>query len=174
MFTHTMPGPAPEAGALVAGAVGIVDEVCAGGAGAVAGAGEGLLDLNQECLAGVGATVVGTEEVAAVVAGAVVVPAASFFLECLAGVGEVIAVVEDVAAAVVAGAAVLVVAASFFLECLCLAGDASGLAAGAVDWPSNEVVENPINAMIKPINLFIASSYWECQRGRNAKVKNKD
>jgi hypothetical protein len=101
-------------------------------AGEVAGAGEGLLDLNQECLAGVGETAAGDWDVAAVVAAA----------------------------------------ASFFLECLCVAtlGDASGLAAGDGDWASNEVAENAINVISRPINLFIPQLYWRSQWRCNAKM----
>ncbi len=51
-------------------------------AGEVAGAGEGLVDLNQECLAGVGETAAGDGDSASVVA-----DSESFFLECLAGLG---------------------------------------------------------------------------------------
>ena len=74
-----MPGPAPGAGVLVEGAVVFfVDETREDvAAGEAAGAGEGLLDLNQECLAGVGETAAGAGDVAAVVEAA-----ASFFL-CL-------------------------------------------------------------------------------------------
>lgn len=74
-----MPGPAPGAGLLVEGSVVFfVDETREGGAaGEAAGAGEGLFDLNQERLAGVGETSTGAGEVAAVVEAA-----ASFFL-CL-------------------------------------------------------------------------------------------
>ena len=71
--------------------------------------------------------------------------------ECLVGVGDGAEGAGEVAAVVVASA-------SFFLECLCFAGDVSGLAAGVGAWPSNEVVENPINTMIRPMNLFMAAS----------------
>ena len=143
-----MPGPAPGAGAVIGGAVVVVvgiDELLTGveGAGAGIGVAAGLLDENHERLVGVGDGAVGAGEVAA----AVVAPA-SFFLERLLGL----------AAGAGAGAAVVdeeVVAVSFFLERLCFAGDVSGLAAGVGAWPSNEVVENPINRMIRPMNLFM-------------------
>lgn len=68
--------------------------------------------------------------------------------ERLAGVGETVAGAGDTAgAAAVAGA--------FFL---CL-GDASGLAAGVGDWATNEVTENPISVISRPINLFMAGAY---------------
>ena len=54
-----------------------VDETRELGAGEVAGVGEGLVDLNQECLAGVGETAAGAGDVAVVAAGVF-----SFFL-CL-------------------------------------------------------------------------------------------
>ena len=115
----------------------------------------GLLDLNQECLAGVGETAAGAGDVAAVVAAA-----GSFFLERLAGVGDA------TMAAVVAGAV------SFFLECLGLAtfGEVSGFAAGDGDWASNEVTENPINVISRPMNLFISQPYQRGQCGCNAKI----
>ena len=117
--------------ALVDGAV-----VCFGAAGEAAEVVEGLLDLNQECFAGVGETAAGAGDVAAVVA------AGSFFLERLAGAGDATAGAGDVAA-LVAGTV------SFFLERLGLAAlaDGSGFAAGDGDWASNEVAENPINVM---------------------------
>jgi hypothetical protein len=123
-----MPGPAPGAGVLVDGSVVCFVEA----AGEVAGAGEGLLDLNHACLAGVGETAAGDGDVAAVVAAA----------------------------------------ASFFLECLCLAtlGDASGFAAGDGDWANNEVTENPINMITRPMNLFMARPYWRMRCGCNAKM----
>jgi hypothetical protein len=128
------------------------------GAGETAGEGEGLLELNQECLAGVGETEAG--EVAAVVCFVVdsreVAGAGEaegdgeglldLSLDCLAGVGETAAGEREVAGA-----------ASFFLECLCFAGlgEAAGLAVGDGDWAANAVTENATNVIIRPINLFM-------------------
>ena len=79
MFTHTIPGPAPGAGvALVDGTV-----ACFVATGVPSGVLVGLLDLNQERLAGVGETAAGAGDVAAVVAAV-----ASVVLERVAGVGE--------------------------------------------------------------------------------------
>ena len=105
--------------------------VCFGAAGEAADVGEGLLDLNQECLAGVGETATGAGDVATVVAGAV-----SFFL-CL-------------------GLATL--------------AEGSGLAEGDGDWASNEVAENPINVISRPINLFIPQPYSGGPCGCNPKM----
>lgn len=152
MFTHTIPGPAPGAGVLADGAMVVFDAAGEGAAVVVVVA--GLFDLNQECFAGVGETA-GAGDVAAVVA------AVSFFL-CL-GLAEAsgLAAGEGDVAAVVA-------AASFFL-CFGLA-EASGLAAGEGDCASNEVAENPINVMIRPINLFMTQAYESRERGFKTKV----
>lgn len=76
--------------------------------------------------------------------------------ERLAGVGETVGAGDAAGVAAVAGA--------FFL-CLGLAtlGDASGLAAGVGDWATNEVTENPISAISRPINLFMAGAYRQRQ-----------
>ena len=105
----------------------------------------GLLELNQECFAGVG-------DGAAAGAGAGAVVAAVFF-ECLVAAGDEAGADEVV---VVAGA-VVAAAVSFFFERLCFAGDASGVASGVC--ASNEVVENPINRITRPINLFMGGWY---------------
>ena len=144
-----MPEPAPGAGVVLVGCA----VVCFGAAGEAAVVVEGLLDLNQECLAGVGETAAGAGDGAEVVA-----VTAFFFLERLAGVDDSTAGAGDVAA-VVAGAV------SFFLERLGLAtlAEGSGFAAGDGDWASNELAEKPINVTSRPINLFISQPYW---RGR--------
>jgi len=149
-----MPAPPPGATALVAGAAAPIadpawEDEAPALAGAVTGAGVAF-DLSHERFAGLGDAAAGAGAVAAVV-----VAAASFFLERLLGAGEVAAGAEDVAA-LVSGA---VLAASFFLERLCLATDASGLAAGAGDWATSEVTEKPINAIIRPIDLLMLASY---------------
>ncbi len=120
---------------------------CFGAARDAIGVGEGLLDLYQGCLAGVGETAAGAGDVATVVAEAV-----SFFLywrlaTLAEGDGETAA--GDVATAV-AGAV------SFFV-CLRLAtlADGDALAEGDGDWASSEVAENPIKVISRPINLFI-------------------
>lgn len=111
---------------LVDGAV-----VCFGAAGEAADVVVGLLDLNQECLAGVGETEAGAGDVATVVG------VAAFFLECL-------------------GLATL--------------AEGSGFAAGDGDWASNEVAENPINVISRPINLFIPKPYRRGQCGCKSKI----
>src|SRR5438270_689331 len=148
-----MPGRAPKAGV-----VSVL--VCFCAAGEVAEVVEGLLDLNQECLAGVGETAAGAVDVAAVVA-----VAHCFFFERLAGVDDSTAGAGDVAA-VVAGAV------SFFLERLGLAtlAEGSGFAEGDGDWASNEAAENPINVISRPINLFISQPYWRGRCGGNVRV----
>jgi hypothetical protein len=128
------------------------------GAGETTGEAEGLLELNQDFLAGVGEIAAG--EVAAVFCFLVETRAAAgvgetagegeglleLSLDCLAGVGET-AVGEREAGG----------AGSFFLEGLCLAGlgDGVGLAVGDGDWAANEVTENTTSVIITPINLFI-------------------
>ena len=80
MFTHTIPGPAPDEVEVVEGAVAgfVVDEVRdVVAAGEAPGVGEGL--LNQDFFAGVGEVAAGDGEVAGVTAAL----AGSFFLEWL-------------------------------------------------------------------------------------------
>jgi len=106
----------------------------------------------------------------AVAAGAAVGAGVGLFdlnQERLAGVGEIVAGAGDTAgAAAVAGA--------FFL-CLGLGtlGDASGLAAGVGDWATNEVTENPIRVISRPINLFMAGAYRRGQAVYKANVGMK-
>jgi hypothetical protein len=122
-------------------------------------------------LAGLGAAAAGDAAVAGVAA-----EEASFFERlCLATLGEAsgLAAGDSAAAAVVAGEA-------SFLERLCLAavGEVSGLAAGDGDWASNEASENPVNAIIRPINFFIpaklatASPALQCQNRREQEISD--
>jgi hypothetical protein len=139
----------------------VVETRVVAGAGETAGAGEGLLNWNQECLAGVGETAAGA--VAAVfcffveVAGAGVTEeegAVEGLLDlgrrdCFAGVGETAAAEGEVAGA----------ASSFFLERLCFAGlgDDAGLVPGegVGDSAASEVIANPTSVITTAINLFI-------------------
>jgi hypothetical protein len=142
----------------------VVETRVVAGAGETAGAGEGLLNWNQECLAGVGETAAGA--VAAVVcffvevgevAGAGLTEeegAVEGLLDlgrrdCFAGVGETAAGEGEVAGAV----------SSFFLERLCFAGlgDDAGLAPGegVGDSAASEVIANPTSVITTAINLFI-------------------
>jgi hypothetical protein len=133
-----MPGPPP--GAIVpVGSTGpvvlVLVEVPA--VGEVAGVGEAAIRRYHGRLPGLGDAATGDT------AGVVV---ASVFLErfCLAGLG-------DAAAAVAAGDA------TFFFESLCLAvvGDVSGLGAGDGFWAAKVAAQNAVNAMIRPVRLFM-------------------
>jgi hypothetical protein len=138
-----MPGPPPGAGVPAGSTAFVVLAVDVAATGEVAGAGDAAFEPNQECLAGLG-----DAAVTALAAGD------ASFLErlCLAGLAEAfkLAAGDPVVAAVAAGEA-------SFLECLCLAaaGEGSELAAGDGDWATNEASENPVSAIIKPINFFI-------------------
>ena len=145
-----MPGPPPAAGVPVGStrfvAFAVVELLTAevAATGEVAGVGDTGLRENHGCLAGAGDAAAGDSAMAA---------AASFFLErfCLPGLGDA-ATGDSAAAAVAAGEA------SRFLECLCLAAlaDASGLAVGVGLWAINVAAENAVNAIIRPICLFMA------------------
>ena len=164
MFTHTVPGPPPGAGAPESS---VARDVCALadveliGAGAVAATGgvEGAgvsARWNQERLAGVAAAT-GDAATAGDAAGARAVAAVVSFLTrlCLAGLGE-----ASGAALADAGVGVTVAAAveASFLECLCfLAGlaEVSGLALGDGVWATRVAMENPTSAIIRLKGLFM-------------------
>lgn len=155
----------------------VVETRVVAGAGETAGAGEGLLNWNQECLAGVGETA--AAELAAVVSflvrrgdvasvgvtdgeGAVDGLLDWRWRGCFAGVGETAAGEGEVAGEV----------SSFFLERLCFAGlGDAGLAAGEGDGDSvaSALTENPTSVIIRATNLFITRPYSWLQYRRNVK-----
>ena len=149
-----MPGPPPGAAAPVGSsdfAVFVVVVVDVAAAGELAAAGEAAFGWNQERLAGLGEAAAGEAAVAAAAAGE------DSFLErlCLAVVGEASAL----AAGDSAVAAVATGEASFLARlCLAVVGELSGLAAGDDDWATNEAIESPVTTIIRPINLFIATT----------------
>jgi hypothetical protein len=129
-----------------------VDVAAAGGAVAAAGTGEGVFDWNQECFAGVGETAAGDGVEAAAATGD------GSFLDrlCLSTPGEASALAAGTAGEV-AAAGVASGAAGFFVRlCLATDGEASAAALGDGDWPVIEASENPANAIIKPMCLFIS------------------
>lgn len=164
MFTHTIPGPPPGAGApessVARDACALVDVELIG-AGVLAATGEvdgaGVsARWNQVRLAGVVAAAgdavtpgdaVGAEPVAVVF---------SFLTRLrLAGLGETSGAVLAEAGV---GVTVAVAVEASFLECLCfLAGlaEVSGLALGAGVWATRVATKNPTSAIVRLRGLFM-------------------